>query len=240
MSYLFGTMHIRDDRVYRFCDKLYPLILHSDVYVAEMDLEPFAEYFQGPAYAMHDFFKPAIYGKLRKQFLKSFDVDIERYTHLHPLMIMSAISHAILDSDHKVSLDEHLWNFAKDNQLELQGLETVTEQLTLLHSIAPEPLYVQIRNISARPELIRRFTDKALTSYVSGDIHRLYQLTKSSMHALRKRIIYTRNRVMAERICSFEVSRQYFIAIGAGHLSGQSGLISMLRKRGWKVTPVLS
>jgi len=231
-------MHIRDERVYRFCDAIYPLILETEVYIGEMDLEPFDGLSTGPAYSMQAFFRPGVYSKLRKQLLKSFYLDIDRYAHLHPLMIMSAISQAILSKDHAVSLDEHLWNFAKQNRLVVQGLESVHEQVALLHTIAPEPLYTQIRNISARPEMIRKFTDRALACYVSGDIHQLYQLTKSSMHALRKRIIYDRNRLMVQRIGDFDLTRRYFISVGAGHLSGSTGIISGLRKSGYKVRPV--
>jgi uncharacterized protein YbaP (TraB family) len=237
-AYLFGTMHIRDERVYRFCDAVYPLILDSDVYVGEMDLNPMDGLSLGPTYNMQVFFRPGVYSKLRKQLLKSFSLDIDRYTHLHPLMIMSAISQTILSRDHAVSLDEHLWNFARENHKVLHGLETVQEQVNLLHSIAPEPLYTQIRNISSRPEMIRKFTDKVLTSYTSGDIHHLYRLTKASMHGLRKRIIFDRNRLMAQRITEFDLTRRYFIAVGAGHLSGSTGIISGLRKSGYKVRPV--
>jgi uncharacterized protein YbaP (TraB family) len=37
--WLFGSMHIRDNRVYQFGEKLYPLISNSDCYVGEMELE---------------------------------------------------------------------------------------------------------------------------------------------------------------------------------------------------------
>jgi uncharacterized protein len=233
-------MHIRDERVYQFCDALYPHILQCDMYVGEMDLEPTGGHMAGPVYAIKDYFRPAVYAKTRRQLIKSFSLDIDRYAHLHPLMIMSAISHSILENDHAVSLDEHLWNFAKASQLNVKGLESVHEQLSLLHSIDPGPLYVQIRNIGSRPEMIRKFTDRALAYYMKGEIHQLYGLTKSSMHALRKRIIYERNRLMVHRINSFDTDLRYFISVGAGHLSGESGLITMLRKKGWKITPVMS
>lgn len=187
---------------------------------------------------MAAFFRPAAYDKLRKQILKSFKLDVNRYAHLHPLMIMSAISQTILDNDHAVSLDEHLWNYAKDNQLALQGLETIREQMEILHSIKPDSLYRQIKEISTQPKKIRKFSDRAIDYYTMGDIHQLYQLTKSSMHELRKLIIYNRNRLMISRILKFDPNERYFIAVGAGHLSGSTGIISGLRKSGFKVNPV--
>jgi uncharacterized protein len=230
-------MHIRDDRVYQFCESLYPLIREVDVYVGEMDLHPIDLQINLPRYSMKEQFALPVYFKMRKQILKSFKVDVERYDHLHPLMIMSAVSHTILETDHKVSLDEHLWNFAKDNELNLQGLESAQEQIDLLHSIDPEPLYKQIRDISGSPSKLRSFTSRALNHYVKGEIHPLYQLTKSSMHDLRKTVIYRRNEGMVRRILSFDTSNSYFITVGAGHLSGKRGILTMLRKAGYQVKP---
>jgi len=238
-SWLFGTMHIRDDRVYRFCESLYPIIRQSDVYVGEMDLGsglPALE--QGPEYNMRAFFRPSIYQKIRHQLLKSFSLDINRYDHLHPLMIMSAISQHFLQHDHMVSMDEHLWDYAKSNQLVLQGLESVEEQIALLHEIPREPLYVQIRSISKYPSKFRKFADRTLVCYLENRLHLLYSMTKASMHQLRKKLIYERNRKMVERIQAFPANRRYFITVGAGHLSGRSGIISLLRKAGYKVVAV--
>ncbi len=228
-------MHIRDERVYGYCDVLYPLIQQSNVYVGEMDLGEVPEHKEAPSYSMSAYFREEVYVKLRKQILKSFRLDILRFDHLHPLMIMSALSHSMLENDRRVSLDEHLWNFADRHQLKMQGLETLREQMALLHSIAPEPLYRQIKEISTGPEKLRKFTRHSLDLYAEGDIHRLYQLTKSSMHHLRKRIIYNRNLEMIKRIKSFDPSLTYFIAVGAGHLSGPTGIIGGLRATGYKV-----
>ncbi len=238
-SFLFGTMHIRDDRAYQFCSRLYPFIDQVDVYVGEMDLGSIGSLSAGPAYAMQQHFRPDAYRKLKKQLVKSFNLNIDHYSQMHPLLIMSALTHQVLQKDHSISLDEQLWNYAKTNNLTTIGLETVDEQVSLLHSIAPDKLYGQIKEVGARPSLIRKFTNKTLDLYVQGKIHALYELTKKSMQHLRKRIIYSRNRRMVERIASFDPGQRYFIAIGAGHLSGKSGLISALRKKNWLVRPVI-
>ena len=231
-------MHIRDERVYQFCHELYPLILEANVYVGEMDLHPLDIQMNGPAYNLQQQYSPLGYTKIRKQLMKSFQLDVARYMHLHPLLILSAITQNILVNDHAVSLDEHLWNYARDHYLQLQGLETGQEQLTLLHSIDPKPLYKQIETISTRPSGIRKFTARALDYYTRGEIHLLYQMTRSSMHQLRKRIIYNRNEVMVERILSFDPSLSYFVTVGAGHLSGPLGIISRLRKDGYKLRAI--
>jgi uncharacterized protein YbaP (TraB family) len=234
-------MHIRDNRVYRFCEVVYPLIGQADVYVGEMDLsEVPGDPGVGKYYSMRSFFRPAVYEKIRHQLLKSFSIDINRYEHLHPLMIMSAITQHFMQQDHLVSLDEHLWDYAKTQQMETWGLESMDEQVAYLHKIVPEPLYKQLHAISRHPSKFKRFGDKTLQYYLDNKLHALYAMTKSSMHELRKMLIYQRNVRMAERIKTFPPGRKYFITVGAGHLSGSRGLISLLRKAGYIIKPVRS
>ncbi|HUR30719.1 MAG TPA: TraB/GumN family protein, partial [Saprospiraceae bacterium] len=99
-SWLFGTMHIRDDRAYQLCHDLYPLILQADRFIAEMDLDMLSSDFGLPKYDIHQFLKEKAYIKLRNQLLKSFRLNIDQFAHLHPLMIMSIISTGILQAEH--------------------------------------------------------------------------------------------------------------------------------------------
>jgi uncharacterized protein YbaP (TraB family) len=230
-------MHIRDNRVYWFGEKLYPLIQQSDVYVGEMDLDIPGEVLLSNTYDLRKEMSSSVYEKLRKQLLKSFHLELGRLVHFHPLMIISAISQSMLEAEHQVSLDEHLWQYAALQGKPTIGLESYVEQNTLLHSLDPKPLYKQIIKISRSPSGIARQTHKALSWYMKNDIHQLYRTTKSSMHGLRKRIIYDRNHVMANRIQNFDPGKIYFIAVGAGHLSGKYGVLALLKHSGWKISP---
>lgn len=232
-------MHIRDQRAHQFCSRLYPFIEQADVYVGEMDISSIDNRSDEPVYDMKRHFKPGAYSKLKKQILKSFGLPLDRFAHLHPLMIMSALTQQVLQNDHVISIDEHLWKYANDHGKSAIGLESVEEQVTLLHSIRPDKLYSQIRQIGSCPRVIRKFTNKTLDYYTRGEIHKLYKLTKASMQHLRKRVIYERNHRMAIRIAGFDSKHSYFIAVGAGHLSGNTGLISSLRKLGWTVRPLV-
>ena len=78
-------------------------------------------------------------------------------------------------------------------------------------------------------------TERTMDLYLKGRIHKLYQLSKSSMQELRKKVIYERNRNMASVIDHLDSTKQNFITAGAGHLSGKYGLIALLKKSGWKL-----
>lgn len=240
VSWLFGTMHIRDDRAHQLCGDLYPLIQQADVFIGEMDLEPPSSQAEMPLYDISQFLSEKKYQKTRRQILKSFGIDIAQVAHLHPLMIMSLISTSGLETEHRISLDEHLWNYAKINGKQVMGLESYEDQWKILHSIDPGPIYKQLADISRRTRSINKSADKSLELYLSGQIHMLYQMSKSSMRHLRKKVIYDRNRHMATVIDHLDHALKYFITAGAGHLSGVTGLLSLLKKAGWQVKPVKS
>jgi len=231
-------MHIRDNRVYQFGEKLYPLISGADVFVGEMELERQPELLITNQYDIKKHVTASAYDKMRKHFLKSIKIDIERFVHVHPLLAISAVSQSLLEAEHQVSLDEHLWHFAKNIGKEMTGLESYEEQVTLLHSLDPVPLYRQLLKISKSPAGISRQTHRALNWYMKSNIHQLYRLTKSSMHGLRKRIIYDRNQVMVKRILEFSPVKTCFIVVGAGHLGGKYGILALLKHSGWKIRPI--
>jgi uncharacterized protein len=54
----------------------------------------------------------------------------------------------------------------------------------------------------------------------------------------RTRLISRRNAVMAERASQSIADSPTFIAVGALHLPGEDGLVSLLRKRGFRLEPV--
>ena len=228
-------MHIRDNRAYQLCKELYPLILDADHFIAEMDLEGRSIPVTSQSYNIYQYIDQKAFEKLRSQILKSFNIDLALYAGIHPLMIMSLISTSVLEAEHQISLDEHLWEFAKQNEKPTSGLESFQEQLNILQSIDVRSIYKQLLEIGRKPWLMRKNSDKGLELYIQQDIHQLYKLSKSSMQQLRKKVIYDRNHRMVSVIDHLDYSMKYFITVGAGHLSGKFGLISLLRKSGWTV-----
>lgn len=51
-------------------------------------------------------------------------------------------------------------------------------------------------------------------------------------------LLAQRNHGMADRIEALAQASSVFVAVGAGHLPGEEGLIALLRDRGWTVVPV--
>lgn len=232
-------MHLGDPKVIRIAEKLQPLIESADVFYAEMDLaeQPVTSVVP-PHYNILQHFTPKRLEKMRRQFKRSFGIDLLQLGHLHPLLIISALTTHTFEQQEGVLLDEYLWQLAIAAGKPVKGLESREEQITILHSIHPQPLYRQLYRISRTPSSIRDQSSKVMELYLDGNMHQLYHASKKSMRDLRKLVIYDRNKKMSSVIAQLDNSLQYFICAGAGHLSGRFGLIPLLKQQGWIVKPV--
>jgi uncharacterized protein len=82
--------------------------------------------------------------------------------------------------------------------------------------------------------------NQLLTAYKNQDISALSELMKEdkSMGKYEEDLLLARNRNWIPIIEKQVKAKPTFIAVGAGHLGGVSGVIDLLRKKGYKVTPV--
>jgi hypothetical protein len=80
-----------------------------------------------------------------------------------------------------------------------------------------------------------------LVNYTAAELDKLHDFSKQGQTARQiSLILYNRNDIMAKRIDSLGKIRSTFCAVGAAHLPGDSGLISLLRMKGFTVEPVFS
>jgi hypothetical protein len=77
--------------------------------------------------------------------------------------------------------------------------------------------------------------------YLSNDLHNMMSFENdfSLPDSLYNALITNRNFKMATRIDTMVQRQSTFIAVGAGHLGGDQGLISLLREKGYTVLPII-
>jgi hypothetical protein len=84
-------------------------------------------------------------------------------------------------------------------------------------------------------------TEQMLGIYRKGDIkamHDFIQDDKSGFGAFMDLMLYERNRNWVETIKVQSAKEATFYAVGAGHLGGEEGVITLLRKAGFTVKPI--
>jgi len=75
--------------------------------------------------------------------------------------------------------------------------------------------------------------------YLNQDIESLYHtFAESPTGAYQKEILDDRNRAWIPKIEEMMGYEPIFVAAGAMHLAGENGVIELLRKQGYSLTPV--
>lgn len=243
-SFLFGTMHVRDEQAFGFLEKIsgrleqcaalateYNLSTDSQPNLASSMLLPEGTY-------LNDLFSPKQYHKLRRILLKAFGVDLRFFSRFVPLLIINIVSEQLLQQDRPRALDLELWHMA-GNQGKLRlGIETLEEQLAVLRQIPLDHQVQLLRSLARNVSRFRHATLRSTSLYQSADPQRLYQVVRRSSQGMRSLLLFERNRIMAERIHHIIRDQPTFCAVGAGHLAGKTGVIRLLKQQGYGLAPV--
>lgn len=243
-SYLFGTMHVRDSRMFDAVEQVKEKISACQSFAAEFNLDeaalqtPPALNFQLPqGQSLRNLIPPRRYQRLRKILLKTAHIDIDFFQNAPPFFIVNLIAERILIADMPVSLDEHLWNYAKSQGKTMHGVETFGEQMAVLEKISLNEQVKMLIDMTRNVSRYRKHLLHMAELYQKKDVQRLFKTVKKSSRGLRKILLYRRNEVMAARIAALAKEQPTFAAIGAAHLGGGKGVIRLLKKQGLKLFP---
>ncbi len=242
-SYLFGTMHIKNEDSYKHVEPALAKLYLCEEFKTEIDLAEASSilnaehYFLPNDQRVSDFYSPKKYYKMRTIIQKSFAFDLQVYERLLPIIITNKLSERILKSESGKSLDAFLWSEADRLKLKLGGLETMEEQLAILTKLE---LGIQLKMLKDLAADVRRFRKSIIKMgelYSNQDIQQLHKMTKKSLGKLRKMLLYDRNELMTTRILS-NLSSKTFYAVGAAHLGGNKGILSLLKKKNLKLKAI--
>lgn len=124
----------------------------------------------------------------------------------------------------------------------IHGLETMSQQLGLLYG---SPIAQQAADLmkAVRNDNIATAKAKEMAqAYMSGNLDKLNAMItdhETGMTAQEaEKLIYNRNSAWVDFLIGALPTTSMLIAVGAGHLPGEKGVITLLQKAGFNVTPV--
>jgi len=214
-SYLFGSYHSNDKRVFDFSDSVYVTLNQAKTIIVETDI-----------YAM---FKD---WDTRESELKiDYDTKGKPYTRTKEATRTSYGS----EDGMPQFLDLYLLQYGFNTNKEYYALESIEDQMNIINNpySFSNPFVNQYFNTE----------EKALNFYLEGNVDALERLMKSSFKwnpSFYNKLITERNVIMANGIDTLLKKGNLFIALGAGHLGGDKGVINLLRSKGHHLRPVLS
>jgi uncharacterized protein YbaP (TraB family) len=157
-----------------------------------------------------------------------------------PFLLMSMIYPSLLGCQ-PLSWEGEFQKMAKEKELELKGLEKLSDQMDIFekipYEVQSEMLIKMLQNIDSSKIA---FTEM-LGVYKTKDINKLYEMTTKDKDfgEYEGLLLNDRNHNWIPVIGEQAKKMPTFFAFGAGHLGGDKGVISLLRKAGYTVKPVL-
>ena len=143
-------------------------------------------------------------------------------------------------------LDQLIANIARENKIETVGLESMIEQIEILNGLPRETERDLLIAVLRRADRSEDFVETQIARYAEGDIGGLLAWLQSAEPirgvaqaqiplAFGDRLITLRNHRMRDRALSFLRQGGAFIAVGAVHLPGKEGLLSLFETEGYHV-----
>lgn len=252
-SYLYGTMHTQDKRVFEFKTGVLEAHKKADVYVMEVNMgiaDQFAimgmMVMDGDT-TLEDLLSKSQYDSISKFFKDSVGQSLSLFNSMMPILTAQTIDLKDLGSDEELALDLYFAELAKDQGKEVIGLETAEEQIKALKAVSykdqAESLYESVKN--KYEGKVDNTIDDMVDLYVNGDLEGMLAMTHEDGLSTEKAqadfensLILKRNRVMTQRLVKVIKEQSAFIAVGAAHLGGKNGIITMLRIMGYTVEPL--
>lgn len=244
VSYLFGTIHVDDPRVTTLAEPVNTALESAQSFMMEVlpsnDVSPY--YMQGSlaqmlteaeleqVYAAADF-----HGLPRDMALR-----------MKPWLLSMVFDLPVSQSPY--TLDVQLYLQAQRAGKAVEALETPQEHFSALESIKLEEQLQILRSVLKRSqEQKEKDFELLIQAYLSGNLDKVAaldsELTADDLPAglwekLRVKLLDERNVRMAERIAAAADRQPVFVAVGAAHLPGEGGIIDLLSRSGFNVSPV--
>ena len=263
VSYLFGTMHLTDERLLDVPDEVVDAlngahvvalenldILDSSVTNQRMREIPELWKFEDGESLRDHMSEEQL--KILKKAARKFGVGFFKILKYKPWRIMSMIGASECEnmrkSAGKMFLDKAIGARAQTIHADLVGLESLREQLAAMDSM---PMESQVAYLIGTAHMADKASDgletmiqlylqrkigaiKPMFSYYSGKDRSL----ENAYSEFKTHLIDKRNLVMRDRSVPLLERGNAFIAVGALHLPGETGLVNLYRQAGYKVRAV--
>lgn len=154
-------------------------------------------------------------------------------------LTLMAIKLQKLGFDQNLGIDKYFYQKAKQAKKKVDGLETIKFQIELFEALSEKHREELILQTIKEFDVIEQEMDKLLRAWQAGDTAALEQLMFQSFQdypQLRQQFIVQRNMnwlPAIENCC--QQTENYLVIVGTGHLIGQTGLINLLREKGYLI-----
>ncbi len=249
-SYLYGTMHTSDARILRQGDKALPYLEQTKQYAMELDpkesfnIAMLEKVMMGKGYSLKKMIPEREYKLVDSLVEKSTGVSLALFDNISPVFISAIVeadgSGLQKNTTGESFLDTYLSEKAAKKKKTVVGIETVDEQIGALNVLSyqeqadllVDAVHDLEKGADTGGDMVKYYLEQNLDSIAEMDA------TADMPPKLYRALVTDRNKRMAERIGDMAQKQSTFAAVGALHLPGNEGVITLLREKGYTVEAV--
>jgi len=239
--FIFGTFHSDDIRITSFNANLLSSIKNSSLFLMETDELSDPKHIQSNINFIDQLSEDELDSlkKLSDYHVMFFD----RIASMKPWLLAF-----ILDSPRPATpfnQDNLLKRYAEDSGIPTRGLMPTSDHFSALDFLTDEEQILLLKNSLRRPmEVKEENYEKLIRVYMDGDLDHIMNMNESMTseimtdilwNKIKQKILVDRNHIFNQQIHEAMKKDNVFVAIGASHLGGFSGVLSFFKDMGYEV-----
>jgi len=249
-SYLFGTFHLMCKGDILISNQLKTAVSNAAKVYMELDMDDPAMLMGGllmmnmkGGKKLKDLYTEDEYVKLAAFFKDSLHTPLGFMENTKPYFLVAMLYPKMMPCKTVSGVEEELMKIAKTQQKEIKGLETMEFQAAVFDSI---PYQEQARELLKSIDsmyVYAKYFDSMVNVYKNQQLAAMQELFNKSEFGMEEHqdiLLDDRNKKWVIQLKSIMKKEPVFVAVGAGHLVGDMGLINLLKKEGYTLRPLLN
>ncbi len=247
-SYLYGTIHLICAEDLKISEALQKAVDETEQLVLELDMDA-PDFLQKTQTLSLNPKGSDLCRKMNKDirkrindfFQKYYGLSFAQISTLKPLVWQAMILQQMVECEGApASYEKILMQIVQKQNKQVLGLEEVEEQFALFDEIPREAQWdwcnEYIKNFEESKNEMKLLTDW----YKKEDLEAIYRLTKDEpqIKDFGEKLLKNRNKKWIKKIKKYARNKPAVFAVGVAHLPGKTGLIRLLKKAGYTLTPV--
>lgn len=239
---ILGSIHMGKEDMYPLPEAITQYLLSSDALILEADLQSAPSKLPSSEELSADYLSTEQKKKLKKigREVGISDKFLLSQPTWRTALILQLAYYSILDYQEHLGIDNYISKKARQQGIEIKGLETVEYQLSLFAD-SKQTGRDLLDDIINEWDKNKEISECLMSDWISGDKNKLESLVidMSESDELIDTFIYDRNRNWADKLDSSDFINekgQYLVVVGTLHLVGENSLIALLESKGFEVT----
>lgn len=247
-SYIYGTMHLICPDDFQISDALKEVFDNTDQVVLEVDLDAPDFMQKVQRLSMNPGMKNISSElseddkKIINDFLeKHFKVNLMQLGTLKPFLLQIMIAPKLYSCPQPIAYEQTFLQLAKEQKEEVLGLEEVEEQFAIFDNIPQKKQLEWLVEYIKDTEKAKIEMQNLLDAYKKEDLNGIQEIILKNPEFQEEYLdimFVNRNKKWISKIKTYAEEKPSFFAVGAGHLPGKNGVLELLQKQGYTLTPV--